>query len=128
MLQPDQDAPQAHDSHHPVAHMLIRAISLPCCCLSRSHDEPICVCSVQLMRSLHAVIQVSRSRCKISIRRASLQGVTKTKGVCAHEVIVCKDFPVALEAVVAGGHVPQPCIHDAGSCHVLQLVIPKLIL
>lgn len=45
-----------------------------------------------------------------------------------YQVVVREDLPVALEAVLAGGHMLQLLIHDAGTCHVLQLLIPKLIL
>ena len=45
-----------------------------------------------------------------------------------YQVVVRKDFPVAVEAVLAGSHMLQCLIHDAGTRHVLQLLIPKLIL
>ena len=58
---------------------------------------------------------------------ATLPGLSGCGGVGAYKVIVREDFPVAFEAVLAGGHMPQAVVHHAGSCHVLQLLIPKLI-
>ena len=54
-------------------------------------------------------------------------GLTRGGGAGAYQVVVRKHFPVTLETVFAGGHMPQAAIHHAGSRHVLQLLIPKLI-
>lgn len=59
---------------------------------------------------------------------APSKAAVKVEGCAAHQIVVGEHFPVALEAVLAGGHMPQPLIRHAGARHVSQLLVPKLLL